>query len=50
MGHRTKHAIEMDGLRTRRLKEAYELANIYRFTFKQLATWTDQEIATEMNL
>lgn len=50
MGHRTKRAIEMDGLRTRRLKEAYELQRIYRFTFAQLANWTDKEIAEEMSL
>jgi hypothetical protein len=50
MGHRSQRAIEMDGLRTRRLKEAYELENIYRFTFKQLAQWTDKEIAEEMRL
>lgn len=50
MGHKTKHAVEMDGLRTRRLCEAYELARIYRFTFAQLASWTDKEIAEEMNL
>lgn len=50
MGHKTKHAIEMDGLRTRRLCETYELERIYRFTFKQLAKWTDKEIAEEMKL
>lgn len=50
MGHKSRRAIEMDGLRTRRLREAYELERIYRFTFKQLASWTDQEIAEEMRL
>lgn len=48
MGHKSQRAVEMDGLRTRRLKEAYGLETIYRFTFKQLASWTDQEIAEEM--
>jgi len=50
MGHKSQRAIEMDGLRTRRLKESYELQRIYRFTFAQLASWTDKEIAEEMNL
>ena len=50
MGHKTQHAVEMDGLRTRRLKEAYGLEKVYRFTFKQLASWTDKEIAEEMRL
>lgn len=50
MGHKSKRAIDMDGLRTRRLKEAYELQRIYRFTFAQLADWSDEEIAEEMNL
>jgi hypothetical protein len=50
MGHKSQRAIDMDGLRTRRLKEAYELQRIYRFTFAQLASWTDEEIAEEMSL
>jgi hypothetical protein len=50
MGHKSKRAIEMDGLRTRRLKEAYRLQRIYRFTFAQFANWTEQEIAEEMSL
>ena len=50
MGHKSKRAIDMDGLRTRRLKEAYELQRIYRFTFAQLSSWSDQEIAEEMSL
>ena len=50
MGHKTQHAIQMDGLRTKRLRESYELERVYRFTFAQLASWTDEEIAEEMNL
>ena len=50
MGHKSKRAVDMDGLRTRRLSEAYELDRIYRFTFSQLAHWTNQEIAEEMRL
>lgn len=50
MGHKSRHAIQMDGLRTRRLREAYELEKIHRFTFSQLSHWTDQEIAEEMRL
>jgi hypothetical protein len=50
LGHKTKHSVEMDGLRTRRLKEAYGLEKVFRFTFKQLAAWTDKEIAEEMSL
>jgi hypothetical protein len=50
MGHKSWRAHAMDELRTRRLQEAYAPIEIYRFTFKQLATWTDEEIAEEMNL
>jgi len=50
MGHKSQHATAMDGLRTKRLCETYELEKIYRFTFKQLASWTDEEIAEEMRL
>jgi hypothetical protein len=50
MGHKSKRAVDMDGLRTRRLSETYELEKIYRFTFSQLAQWTDKEIAEEMRL
>lgn len=50
LGHKSQRAVQMDGLRTRRLSEAYELERVYRFTFSQLATWTDQEIAEEMRL
>jgi hypothetical protein len=50
MGHKSKRAVDMDGLRTRRLSEAYELEGIFRFTFSQLSHWTDQEIAEEMRL
>lgn len=50
MGHKSQRAIAMDGLRTSRLREAYEIERIYRFTFKQLAAWTDKEIAEEMSL
>jgi hypothetical protein len=50
MGHKSQRSIDMDGLRTRRLCETYELERIYRFTFKQLAAWTDEEIAEEMRL
>ena len=50
MGHKSERAIRMDKLRTIRLREAYRLERIYRFTFKQLANWTDKEIAAEMKL
>ena len=50
MGHKSARAIQMDGLRTRRLSEAYGLERVYRFTFSQLSHWTDQEIAEEMKL
>ena len=50
MGHKSHRAYEMDGLRTRRIQEAYGPITIYHFTFKQLASWTDEEIAQEMML
>jgi hypothetical protein len=50
MGHKSQRAVQMDGLRTRRLSEAYELERVYRFTFSQLAQWTEKEIAEEMRL
>ncbi len=50
MGHKSKRACEMDALRTRRICEKYEPIQLYRFTFKQLANWTDEEIAQEMKL
>lgn len=50
MGHKSRRAYEMDGLRTRRIQEAYGPIDIYRFTFGQIASWTDEEIAQEMKL
>ena len=50
MGHKSQHANQMDALRTRRLCEEYELEQIYRFTFRQLASWSDEELAQEMRL
>lgn len=50
LGHKSRRAYEMDGLRSRRIQEAYGPIDIYRFTFGQLASWTDEEIAQEMNL
>jgi hypothetical protein len=50
VGHKSERAIRMDKLRTRRLCEKYGFEKVYRFTFKQLAAWTDQEVAEEMHL
>lgn len=50
MGHKSKRACEMDGLRSRRIQEKYEPIEIHRFTFGQLAHWTDKEIAEEIRL
>lgn len=50
MGHKSHRAYEMDGLRTRRIQEAYGPIDIYRFTFGQLAHWSEQEIAEELRL
>lgn len=50
-GHKTRRAYDLDLLKKRRIKEAYgQHIETYRFTFKQLASWNNQEIAQEMRL
>jgi hypothetical protein len=51
IGHKEKHGCDLDKLKIRSIKERYgKYIETYRFTFKQLADWTDEEIAEEMRL
>ena len=50
MGHKSRRAYEMDGLRSRRIQETLGPIDVYRFTFSRLANWTREEIAKEMRL
>lgn len=51
IGHKERYSCDKDRNKIRSIKECYgEHIETYRFTFKQLAKWTDEEIATEMRL
>jgi hypothetical protein len=50
-GHTTTRAYNLDKQKTRSIKDCYgQHIETYRFTFGQLAHWTDEEIAEEMRL
>lgn len=51
IGHKEQHGCNLDKQKVRSIKECYgQHIETYRFTFKQLAKWTDEEIAEEMRL
>lgn len=51
IGHKEQHGCNLDKQKVRSIKECYgSHIETYRFTFKQLARWTDEEIAEEMHL
>jgi hypothetical protein len=51
IGHKEKHGCDLDKLKIRSIKECYgQHIETYRFTFKQLACWSDEEVAEEMRL
>lgn len=51
IGHKERYSCNRDRLKIQSIKDCYgQHIETYRFTFKQLSRWSDEEIAEEMRL